>query len=211
MSCRSATARTPPGRWRAPSPTRRCCSMPSPAATRPIRRPPRPMRARSITPPGSPTASLGGRADRRAAQAGRRAIPTSSGCSTQALADLARAGAELVQIDYEPPDAMGEAEFAVLLYELREDLAAYLASSPADIPVRDAGRRDRVQRGARRRGAALVRAGHLRAGRQGHRPRGLREGARRFAAARRARKGSTACSPSTASPSSSRRPPARRG
>jgi amidase len=32
---------------------------------------------------------------------------------------------------------MGEKEFAVLLYELREDLAAYLASSPADIPVRD--------------------------------------------------------------------------
>ena len=54
-----------------------------------------------------------------------------------ALADLARAGAELVPIEHEPPDAMGEAEFAVLLYELREDLAAYLASSPADIPVRD--------------------------------------------------------------------------
>jgi amidase len=54
----------------------------------------------------------------------------------QALADLVRAGAELVPIDHEPPDAMGEAEFAVLLYELREDLATYLSSSPADIPVR---------------------------------------------------------------------------
>ncbi|HEY6817733.1 MAG TPA: amidase [Croceibacterium sp.] len=53
-----------------------------------------------------------------------------------ALADLVRAGAELVPIDHEMPEAMGEAEFAVLLYELREDLAAYLAASPAPIPVR---------------------------------------------------------------------------
>jgi amidase len=54
-----------------------------------------------------------------------------------ALADLVRAGAVLVSIEYEPPDEMGTAEFAVLLYELRVDLAAYLAASPADIPVRD--------------------------------------------------------------------------
>lgn len=31
---------------------------------------------------------------------------------------------------------MGSAEFTVLLYELRETLAAYLGGSPADIPVR---------------------------------------------------------------------------
>jgi amidase len=54
----------------------------------------------------------------------------------RALADLVRAGAELVPVDHEPAEAMGEAEFAVLLYELREGLAAYLTSSPADIPVR---------------------------------------------------------------------------
>jgi amidase len=54
----------------------------------------------------------------------------------QALADLTRAGAVLVPIDYESPEELGEAEFATLLFELREDLAAYLASSPADIPVR---------------------------------------------------------------------------
>jgi amidase len=54
-----------------------------------------------------------------------------------ALTDLVRAGAVLVPIEYDLPDEMGAAEFAVLLYELREDLAAYLASSPADIPVRD--------------------------------------------------------------------------
>ncbi len=53
-----------------------------------------------------------------------------------ALADLARVGAELVELDYEPDDKMGEDEFLVLKYELREDLGAYLAGSPADIPVR---------------------------------------------------------------------------
>lgn len=54
----------------------------------------------------------------------------------RALADMRRAGAELVEIDYEPADVIGEQEFLVLQYELREDLAAYLASSPAQIPVR---------------------------------------------------------------------------
>jgi amidase len=54
----------------------------------------------------------------------------------QALADMRQAGAELVEIDYAPDDKMGEDEFLVLQYELREDLAAYLASSPAQIPVR---------------------------------------------------------------------------
>lgn len=54
----------------------------------------------------------------------------------QALADLRRAGAELVEIDFEPDPQMGADEFTVLKYELREDLAAYLVSSPADIPVR---------------------------------------------------------------------------
>ena len=53
-----------------------------------------------------------------------------------ALADLRRAGAELVELDYEAPEAMGAAEFAVLLYELRRDLNAYLGSSPAPIPAR---------------------------------------------------------------------------
>jgi len=53
-----------------------------------------------------------------------------------ALADLRRAGAELVEIDYEPDPKTGADEFLVLQFELREDLAAYLASSPADLPVR---------------------------------------------------------------------------
>jgi amidase len=54
----------------------------------------------------------------------------------QALEDMRRAGAEIVELDYEAPSAMGAAEFTVLLYELRRDLGRYLASSPADIPVR---------------------------------------------------------------------------
>ena len=54
----------------------------------------------------------------------------------RALADLKRAGAELVELDYEPDDDMSENEFLVFQYELREGLAAYLASSPAEIPVR---------------------------------------------------------------------------
>jgi amidase len=53
-----------------------------------------------------------------------------------ALADLRRAGAILVEIDYEPVDSMYEDELTVLLHELRRDLSAYLAASPADIPVR---------------------------------------------------------------------------
>jgi amidase len=53
-----------------------------------------------------------------------------------AVADLKRAGAETVEIDYEMPGAMGGAELTVLLYELREGLGAYLKASPAKIPVR---------------------------------------------------------------------------
>jgi amidase len=53
-----------------------------------------------------------------------------------ALADLRGAGAELVELEYEAPQEMGAAEFAVLLYELRRDLNAYLAASPAPIPAR---------------------------------------------------------------------------
>jgi amidase len=54
----------------------------------------------------------------------------------KAVADLTSAGAEIVEIDYEAPEAMGADEFTVLLYELREDLGAYLRGSPANIPVR---------------------------------------------------------------------------
>jgi amidase len=54
----------------------------------------------------------------------------------RALADMKNAGAELVEIDYEPGAAMGSDELTVLLYELRETMDAYLKGSPAQIPVR---------------------------------------------------------------------------
>ena len=69
----------------------------------------------------------------------RKAIggnPAVAALFERALADLGRAGAELVDLDFEPDPQMGQHEFAVLLFELREGLAAYLASSPAAIPVR---------------------------------------------------------------------------
>jgi amidase len=54
----------------------------------------------------------------------------------RALADLRNAGAVLVELDYEEPREMGRAELAVLLYELREDLGAYLRGLPGNPPVR---------------------------------------------------------------------------
>ncbi|WP_421990203.1 amidase [Qipengyuania sp.] len=54
-----------------------------------------------------------------------------------ALADMQRAGAELVEIEYDVPGEMFGAEFTVLLYELRTDMAAYLASLPGEDMPRD--------------------------------------------------------------------------
>lgn len=54
----------------------------------------------------------------------------------QALADLRAAGAELVDVDYTFPDALGEDEGTVLYYELRQDLGAYLQGLPGNPPVR---------------------------------------------------------------------------
>ncbi|MFM5893700.1 MAG: amidase [Novosphingobium sp.] len=48
----------------------------------------------------------------------------------QAQADLVAAGAVLVPIDYDFPDAMGNDEGTVLYFELREDMAKYLAGLP---------------------------------------------------------------------------------
>jgi len=55
---------------------------------------------------------------------------------SQALSDLASAGAVLVDVEYEPDRAMWDDEYTVLLYEFRVGLDAYLQASPADIPVR---------------------------------------------------------------------------
>lgn len=52
-----------------------------------------------------------------------------------ALADMVRAGAVLVDIDFEPNGEMYRDEYAVLLFELREDMGTYLRSLPgADMP-----------------------------------------------------------------------------
>ncbi len=55
----------------------------------------------------------------------------------QALEDLRSAGAQLVDIEYEMDESMWADEYTVLLYEFREGIAAYLQSSPADLPARD--------------------------------------------------------------------------
>ncbi|MGB3166475.1 MAG: amidase [Alteraurantiacibacter sp.] len=54
----------------------------------------------------------------------------------RALQDMRDAGAVLVEMTHDTDPAMGRDEFTVLLYEFREGLDAYLAGSPADIPVR---------------------------------------------------------------------------
>ncbi|UVI39277.1 amidase [Qipengyuania spongiae] len=48
-----------------------------------------------------------------------------------ALADMKRAGAVLVDIEFEPNAEMYGASFAVLMYELREEMGKYLAGLPA--------------------------------------------------------------------------------
>ena len=54
----------------------------------------------------------------------------------KALIDLSAAGAELVPIDYDRDPTMGRDELTVLLYELRNDLGAYLAGLPGQPAVR---------------------------------------------------------------------------
>lgn len=48
----------------------------------------------------------------------------------QAVADLKAAGAEIVEIDFQPDPSMGRDEGYVLRYELRRDMNAYLKSLP---------------------------------------------------------------------------------
>ncbi len=53
-----------------------------------------------------------------------------------ALADLRRAGAVLIEIDFEPDVSMYKDESLVLHYELRQDLNAYLRALPGNLPAR---------------------------------------------------------------------------
>ena len=52
----------------------------------------------------------------------------------RAQADLTAAGAILVPIDYDFPDAMGDDESTVLYFELREDMGKYLGALPGTTP-----------------------------------------------------------------------------
>ncbi|WP_347303316.1 amidase [Croceibacterium sp. TMG7-5b_MA50] len=53
----------------------------------------------------------------------------------QALADLERAGAVLVDVEYEAPDELWAASLPILLFELRTGMADYLATLPGkDMP-----------------------------------------------------------------------------
>ena len=54
-----------------------------------------------------------------------------------AVADLRRGGAQVVDIDFDMDEALGKDEYAVLLYEFREGIDAYLASLPGQPPARD--------------------------------------------------------------------------
>ena len=65
-------------------------------------------------------------------QAGRH--PGVNRLFDQAQADLTAAGAILVPIDYDFPDAMGDDESTVLYFELREDMGKYLSALPGTIP-----------------------------------------------------------------------------
>ena len=49
-----------------------------------------------------------------------------------ALADLERAGAVLVDIEFEPDEQMYSDSFAVLMFELRDEIGKYLASLPGE-------------------------------------------------------------------------------
>jgi len=85
---------------------------------------------------GLATASLKGvRVGVLRKQAGDMASLTS--LFDRALADMKRAGATLVEIDYKPEERMGEAEYTVLLYEFREGVNAYLKDLPGTPPTRD--------------------------------------------------------------------------
>lgn len=64
-------------------------------------------------------------------------MPALTALFDRALADMKRAGAEVVEIDFEPAPRIGEAEFAALLFEFRESVTAYLAALPGHPPVRD--------------------------------------------------------------------------
>ena len=64
-----------------------------------------------------------------------------------ALAVLKAQGAVLVDVEQPKLDGLGDAEFEVLKTELKADLDAYLATTPAAVKTRTLDRSDRLRRG----------------------------------------------------------------
>lgn len=64
-------------------------------------------------------------------------LPAVTALFNQAIADMKRAGATIVDIPYAPDDTMGRDENTTLLYEFHQGIDAYLAGLPGDPPARD--------------------------------------------------------------------------
>ena len=164
-SSRSRTARTRPGRWRAPWPTPRCSSARSPASTRATRRrrqadgtgggattrrfldPRRLARARGSASSRKRCSATAPRADR--ADRGRRS-PTmkAAGAVDRRPGRTSRRSAQF-----------DDTEFEVLLYEFKADLNAYLAALGTGTPVRSLRTSSRSTSAHRDAGDAVLRPG----------------------------------------------------
>ncbi|KQM18740.1 amidase [Novosphingobium sp. Leaf2] len=64
-------------------------------------------------------------------------MPSVTALFDKAVADMKRAGAQVVEIDFKPDDRLGEAEFTVLAHEFRTGINAYLAALPGHPAARD--------------------------------------------------------------------------
>lgn len=64
-------------------------------------------------------------------------MPSVTALFDKAVADMKRAGAQVVEIDFAPDERLGDAEFTVLAHEFRSGINAYLSTLPGRPPVRD--------------------------------------------------------------------------
>jgi amidase len=62
--------------------------------------------------------------------------PAVEAAFAQTVTLLKAQGAEVVELDYKPPEGLGEDELAVLMSELKADLNAYLATTPPAVKTR---------------------------------------------------------------------------
>ena len=205
----SRTPRTPPARWRARWPTRPRCSRRSPASTRATRRP------RRRRPRGRLHAFLDADGLRGARIGVARNLagfhPDTDRLFDEALAEMKRARGRDRGPGRRParPRSSSDPEFEVLLYEFKADLEAYLASLGPKARVRTLADADRLQRREHRErempffGQELF----LKAQEKGPLIDARLPGGAREVPAPLARRGARrACSTSTGSTRSSRRP-----